>query len=351
LYQIEGGTTLVPSYFQILRRHGIKLWLSNLVGNLAVGIVGFIVVFILLIGVFLLAAATLDFPGTNVSFEQFDQLFNHLFTSPAFLTMAPVLLLVLLVFIGLISAFQTAGSIGVAVEAVEMNRVDIGDYFTKGFRHLGRMFILNLLMFLPGIGVAIMALLSVPMFASNTPGGIAGGVLVVLMAVLLGIAMAVFLFHSPYLLVIEQLGPAQAFKKSVTLTSRHPGRVLGSVGLVILIAVVNLFLEGRLSYSEWILTFHNLKGGFSPQDVANPGFDLLRFLYDLFISPLVTALITLLVVHRYVKFFKPPGQGTILIEETPGGTPSFSLKDGNAGSEESPTQQDPSNPTSDDGND
>jgi MFS family permease len=126
---------------------------------------------------------------------------------------------ILLIFLmSMISAFFTAGAIGMAKQALEMGKTTLGAMWSSGRKHFVNMFLANiilgiitaagLLFLLPGI-----VLLPTPI----QPEPQAMGILLIglVLLVLYALAMSIILAAAPYALVVDALDPIGAVRAGV----------------------------------------------------------------------------------------------------------------------------------------
>jgi hypothetical protein len=347
----------VNSYFDNLKKHGVKLWLSNLLGNLAAGFIsGLLMIIVCIIGLLVIFVGV--FPEVNniQSDSELNKLFDSLFQSPSVI-IGLILLVLLSILISLLqSAFQTAGGIAISIESVTQDRSEIGTYFSKGFKYFGKQFavlVLSFLFFIPSI---LLAALSIPLFKMGSASGIISGILLDLITFILMIVTGLAVMHATTIVIAENTGARQAISYSILLFRKAFGRVFGTAFLTFLINIgINfliLLIIGIpiLIYASSALSndFTSAGGvdamGSSMAGGANLIINLISFVLNLIFVPIILALSYHLIVYRYFKYLRPiirpdgPGEESIFQgSESFNQTPAFTLK---------PTLN--TNPTSDD---
>jgi hypothetical protein len=128
------------------------------------------------------------------------------------------LFLALIVLISLVSAMFTAGAIGMARQALEKGRSDLGVMWSAARSYFVRLFLATLLMGL--FTVAGLIFLLPPLLVGSpsiAEDPLALGLLGVglLLFIFYALAISVILAVAPYALVVEDLGPVQAISASI----------------------------------------------------------------------------------------------------------------------------------------
>ncbi|SEM99807.1 hypothetical protein [Lihuaxuella thermophila] len=329
------------SYSSLLKKHGLKIWLSNFLGNVATSIVIGVITFILVFGGLILIGATagplLMGLDQNMTEEEMFRVIDQSLLAPGIALSILILFVLFFILILLPTAFQTAGSIAVAVEAAAFNRSDVGTFFSKGFKYTGKMFLFFLLSSLLYLAVFVVGGIAFPFFATDNGGGIILGVLLTLAAIVLAVLLGLALMHAPVILIAEHTKVTQAISKSFYLFKKAFGRVFGSAFYAFLITA-GLFVI----YFIVLLIFGSVFAGFSAAgtggEEAAAIFSLIGNLVGMALSwvvgPVFTTITSLLIIHRYFKYLRhwinPHVPGG---ESAPGGNhpntdfkPSFSIK-------------------------
>ncbi|MGA9172940.1 MAG: hypothetical protein WBZ33_03040 [Thermoactinomyces sp.] len=290
-------------FSDILRKHGIKLWLSNLVGSLAVGFVGGIILVFFILAFLIVGGATLA--GTlpqgmnleNLTTEEIDRLFGSLFSSPGTWVFLVIFLIIGAILYLIIESFKSAGSVSVALQAVMENESDIATYFNKGFKYMVKIFLVLLLSSLaylvPGL------LLGIGIVAASANSVIIG-TLLVLIGIVGFFALGLAFMHAPYILISEDTDVINSLKKSIQLFTKAFGRVFGSAffaALIVFAIMIVLVIIG------FIL---GLIAGGSPDNLFVPiVMQIIQMVLNLIFSPMIITLITLVVAYRYHKYLRP----------------------------------------------
>ena len=209
------------------------------------------------------------------------------------------LFLALIMLLFLASAFFTAGAIGMARQALEKGKSDIGAMWSAGKMHFFNMFLATLLMgiltlaglifLLPALGQDLPSLQEDP----QAMGVLAIGILLFILYIL---AMSVILVTMPYALVLEGLGPMQAILAAINFfrynkfdvvilwlvvaalsmglqmigSAFSPGEGTGGEPLSAITGIVNLAILAPLSNVWWTRLYMNRKGMLKVDEVKDP---------------------------------------------------------------------------------
>jgi hypothetical protein len=195
---------------------GFKTWKSNL--NLCVPFV-LNLLFSVLVMAPLVAAllAILGFSGDLQSLESItsEELLSRL--EGSLFTLGMVFVLVILA-MALISAFFTAGAIGMAKEALEAGKSTTAVMWSAGREHFVNMFIASLIMGIIVVAGAAFLLPGViyllPSFdlSPETVGLLVAGIMLLIIYALI---VSLLLAEAPYALVVDSLGAVDAIRASV----------------------------------------------------------------------------------------------------------------------------------------
>lgn len=129
---------MTESYFDTLKRHGLKLSVAMFLGGLLYSAFYYVVLILYVIVAFLLIAI---FSSASYILEgDTDQLADNLASEPGGMVLIAVLILLFFVTLLLPHSFWTAGAYGAASASVFRGEWSIGYFFTTGFRHLWKMF-------------------------------------------------------------------------------------------------------------------------------------------------------------------------------------------------------------------
>jgi hypothetical protein len=214
-----------------------------------------------------------------------------------FVLVAAFLLVILI--ISLISAFFTAGAIGMAKEALETGKSTTAAMWSTGKRHFWNMFVASVIMGI--IVVAGMAFLLpgiiylLPSF-DPTPETVALLVAGIMLLIIYALIISLLLALVPYALVVDSLGAVDAIKASIGFfkynkfdvfilwlvivaisiglqmvgSSVSAGEAVTYQPLSILTGFVNLFIFAPLSTLWWTRLYMSRTGKFKGDGVTNP---------------------------------------------------------------------------------
>jgi hypothetical protein len=328
------------TYGQLLKRHGLKLWLANLLGYLATsfasGILIMVLIFVGLIGFGAsIGEDIFRLFNENLSPDQQAHLISSIFSSPG-LWITLLIVLILGILISLVtSAFLEAGSLSMAVEAAEADKSEISTFFERGFKLTFKMFGVLILTGLPQLipvtlfltGIILMIpdglMEGAPEAAGSASANIVSllfGLLLLLIGFLLSILFYLMFLHAPVILAAERNRVTDAVKQSVTLFRKAFGKVL--------ITALLCFAIGSAVTLPMILILVPLIIAGGESDSINILSNLIQFLWQFVSYPVIAALTSLLIAYRYFKYLRSivrpdlTSPGTRPENEDPG----FSLK-------------------------
>lgn len=301
----------MENYFEVLRRHGLKLWVSFFVGSLAAGVIaGIAAVISILVGVITLFVSAGDLLS-NLG-EAFDAdspdpaaILENLF-SPG---MVIPLLITLMLFIGIMllySGFTNAGMNASVRNAVFEGRSSIETYFAQGFRYMlkmtGQLFLTGLF-YLPviilfSVGIFLVAY---GIFEGGVPS-VLGGMLLFLLATALFILLALVFLHAPVILVTEKTGIWESIALSARLFRKAFGQVFLSGLIVFLIHLIFGFALFMLGAIIGIATFD--PSAADPTETSL-GLELFFNLLQYVLAPFMQVLSLLAVFLRYQNRLRP----------------------------------------------
>ena len=302
----------MESYFELFRRHGLKLWVSFFVGSLAATVVAGIFAFL----IFLIGGIAL-FSSAGDVFSALEEAFDPFAPDPAAALEAVFspgviisLLMMFLLFIGVVlfySGFTNAGMNTMMRNAVFEDRSSIETYFTQGFRYMmkmvGQIFLTGLFYIPAIILVTIGIFLMIYGIAEGGAGPVLGGFLLFLVAAALFIVLALVFLHAPVILVTENAGIWESIALSARLFKRSFGQVFISGLIVFLI---------YLAYGTFFFILGAIVGiaTFDPEAVnaANTGGSGLQTFFNLIqyaLTPLIQVLSLLAIFVRYRNRLRP----------------------------------------------
>ncbi|GGA41409.1 hypothetical protein GCM10007416_13010 [Kroppenstedtia guangzhouensis] len=230
------------TFFSLLRRHGLKMWGINLLGSLIMMAAIFVMEIIFyFIGVVALLASV----GIGVSVvgaDNLDQAFSSASVGVILLVVLFFILIYLLTF--LIQSFHSAGSIGLATEAVLDDSTSLNSYFRFATRYLWKMFLLSILLLLVSLPILIpWGIVDLGMsYASEIDSTLlfflCGAIWLLLLVAM--ILFGSFLLYSPYIMISENMRPWQSIRHSIRAARKSYGKAFGT--LLILLAAVAPFI-------------------------------------------------------------------------------------------------------------
>lgn len=287
---------MTESYFGTLKRHGVKLSLTLILGSLVHGmlycaaIILFVIIAFLLITMFSAVPSVFDADANQIA-ENFG-------SGPGEIVLGVVLLFLLLLIIQLPNSFFTAGSFGAASACVFRDASPFGPFFSMGFRNLLKMFGQQALLTLFFIGPILLMIFFGALLAVGGASEIAVGVVVLLFFILSFVLIIGYLWvtlHSPLILVEERTGVWDSIRLAFRLTLRKPGQTLLS-GLLALGIFMGIYCLAVLILLILFYIFNILAGGNKIIEGMLAVFGFLVFLFTVFYS---YSAALLAIVHRY----------------------------------------------------
>lgn len=222
----------------LLRRHGLKMYGTNLLGSFIASTVSYILVFFVYIVFMVLFGVGAIAFGFVYGMSNSDQL--GIVGSIILGIIMVLLYLVMYIVAFLPYAFTISGSYSMVTEAVWKDRFRFATYFKHGFSKIkaviGQMFLLGLL-FIPFLLLPITSLLlsGVGMGFAMVDGAALNpnhiGIGMIILFTLSWIPFALFtlsVIYAPVILIAEDRGPWQSIKDSIRLSFRRFGRVLST---------------------------------------------------------------------------------------------------------------------------
>lgn len=219
-----------------------------------------ILVLIPILAVFVLATVPLaSMNSTTVeSMEEMQELLSQMEDSISGLTLQQVMQIVLLfviliVLLSLVSAFFTAGAIGMAMQALEKGKSDTSAMWSAGREHFLSMFIATILMNLmtmAGLIFIVPGIATLPSSLQAEPQAVGLFVLGVLMLILYVFALSLALAAAPYALVVDKIGALDAIKASISFFRYNKFDVLVLWLVVVAISLGLQMIGGSFSAAE-----------------------------------------------------------------------------------------------------
>ncbi|MDQ1260840.1 MAG: hypothetical protein QG575_21 [Euryarchaeota archaeon] len=287
---------------------GFGIWRSNL--NLCVPFLLSIFVSMIILVPFLAAFFMTSMPMVSMNAtllqndEDMQELLAQMQGSLGSLEMDKILLiavlfLALIVLLSLVNAFFTAGSIGMARQALENGKSDTSVMWSAGKTHFFNMFLAILLMGFLTLAGLIFLLPALSQGTTSLQGDPqAMGLLAVglLLFILYALVLSVILVTMPYALVVQGLGPMQAVLAStnffrynkfdvvilwlvvaaISLGLQMIGGAFSTGGeagggpLSAITGIVNLLVLAPLSNLWWTRLYMNRKGMLRVDEVKDP---------------------------------------------------------------------------------
>lgn len=168
---------------------------------------------------------------------------------PALEDVLPALILafmLLILLLSLISAFFTAGAIGMAKQALETGKATTGAMWSAGREHFTKMFLTSILMgiiTMAGMVFLLPGIVLLPRPLQPEPQAIGVLLIGLVLLIIYALAVSLVLALAPYALVIESLGPIEAIRASVRVFSYNKFDVL-VLWLVIVALSLGLQMAG-----------------------------------------------------------------------------------------------------------
>lgn len=290
-------------YLNLLKRFGLRMWGSFIVGTLA-SVIPYVV--IILVATFLLI--TIGVAGGLAGLSGIDPMtdpeavFSAIFSPGVIVTALLFFLFYILVSL-FVSAFTTAGSFGVVSEAIQEEKASVGAYFRYGFRRLFPMLGLMVVLFLLAIPPILPLVIGVFMLAAGKGWSIALGVMLFVLTFIGYIAYALITMHAPPALIAEKRGVFESIAASFNAFQKRFGQVLLSglilLGLSIAWSILSLLLKWGIS-------------GANPLDPFAAASAGRNFLSTILLFPVGLAMNVILVftlVFRYLHVIQPAPSG------------------------------------------
>ncbi|WNY23025.1 hypothetical protein MmiHf6_03210 [Methanimicrococcus hongohii] len=214
----------------------------------------------------------------SINFEAFD--FGHFF----------LIFFVALILMFVCSAFIEAGLTGMVKEAVVTGKTKFGDLFTYGAKYFLRFILYTILLSLViGIPIIILAVIMGFVVSSLTAGTTTIAVVSFLFLLLIFIAailLSLFFYFVPYIIIVEDMGVIDSFKRSYHLFMDNKKNVFVFVLAMVVINFILLLLTNILVV---VLDFIPVVGVF------------IALLVSLIFTSAITALIAAWGIHAFIE--------------------------------------------------
>lgn len=305
------------SYWQVFKRHGWKIALTNLLGRLAASIaVDAVTTPIALIIMFSLNPAITD--PTNPPTSPF--------SSHEFLVGMGALYVFSFIVALIRESFIQAGTYAIADEAITQDQSRMGTFFTEGFKLTLKTTLVSLLTFVVSLPVLAFIALGVYLCTLGTLG-IVAGVVVFMLCLLVGIAIGLAFMHAPVILVVERTTVTKSISQSIQLFRQSFGEVVKTFLGILAISIPYLLLL-VIVCAPFIALMVQLPDPSSADPGPTP--DLGPFVASLFlfvlgilfltfiVEPIVIAMTSSLIVYRYHKHLRQyvnPESMAVIVED------------------------------------
>jgi hypothetical protein len=238
--------------FRLLKRHGIKLWFTNVIGGLIVA--ALLLVPHLFIGMMLApqlapyqseASRLLTLPTLTEKMTHFFQLAGHIFAEAQ--GFALVYMIGIMIITLLSGFFLAAGVIGTVRGAVVEDKVSLGAFFSFGIRFMMRIMALGIV---KGLGIALSGSL---IYWGALQSGTGVDIVLYIAGGLIGLIWLSAVTQSLIVLYTEEFplfrGLRYGFQAAIVKPVQSMTAFLGAV----LISIVSAALVGFLATFPWFL--------------------------------------------------------------------------------------------------
>lgn len=273
------------SFTEIVKKHGLILWLCHVVASL---IVFGVIMLLVMVGVF--AAVGIGISSMySITMQNIIHSLQHLSLWAVGGTAIFLGLIGILVFL-LSSSFGRAGGVAVTASAVNRDEATFQIFFWQGYKNmwriLGLWFVSFIVCFVPlGLVGSIAAYLLGGAFTDGAGVNIGAGIFSILVMVILGLFIGLGLLFSQYILIAENEPIWKSICASFALLRKEFGQVF-LTGLILLGVGFAFAVPSML----WLAGGRSL--AFSPS-------------YNLIVSPIVATLVTLILTYRYYRYMRP----------------------------------------------
>jgi len=206
---------------------------------------------------------------------------------------------VLAVLMSLVSAFFTAGAIGMARSALDSGKARLADMWSAGRENFWNMFMATILMGLltmAGLVFLIPGIALLPRPLEAEPQAVGALLIGIMLLIFYALALSLLLALAPYALVVERLGAVDAIKASIDFFrynkfdvlilwlivvaisiglqmiggSLSAGEGIGQQSLSIITGLINILVLAPLTNLWWTRLYMNRKGLLKVDDVRDP---------------------------------------------------------------------------------
>lgn len=263
------------TYFKLLRQHGLKMWIANLLGFFATTVIVGIFALIIFGILFGIAAASI---GNALTVGDPEAIGEALVGMGVGILIAVLIGILLFTVLSLfIYSFVYAGSYAMVNEIVLDGVSSIGTYFRSGFRYLGRMFLHMFLLVLvlipfsvPAIVGEVLSLISY--FNDNDTGTLIWRIVAFIGWILVVIA-SLGSIHGPVIMTAENKGAWESLTLSYKLIFKSFGKVLVTCLCLFAAVIVYMIISLPATVTNMLAESQN-----------NLGLALLSLLFSLLLS-------------------------------------------------------------------
>lgn len=289
----------MPSYFSLLRQHGLKMGFANFLGYLA-GYSAFYLSMIILVLPIILMAGGLGIAEESFSSEMMDEIIAGL--SMFGFIVVVLLYLGLVVFSVAVSCFLNGGIYGMGAQILRERVAKIGTYFSQGLRFMWRLtgqYLLMMFILLP-LYIPVVGIIILEEMLGESPVLM---IFAIFFMFILFIFASLFYLIAPAILVHDDLRVWESIKRAFHVVFRHFGHSLLSVLLagIILIGLNFVYLAfsgvimGLIALLQFILSYEVMFVIMVLVGIP------LALMFIVFVLPLSVAAAQFLVQYRYEK--------------------------------------------------
>ncbi|OYD08333.1 hypothetical protein [Paludifilum halophilum] len=213
----------MSTYFSLLKKNGLKMWGTFLLGHVITNTVFFIFYLLwYLIGLIFVFGGLATMNVSSLSPEELESAM-----APGAIIFAVIWFVILMLFSGFTSSFQVAGSYGMVNEAVLDGTTYFNTFFTAGFRYMFKLFgqfVLIMLLMIP-ISLPIIVLEVIFFLIGNTDLTPLALILEGLIGIIIYPLFFLAVLFAPIILTAENKGPWKSIKISFRLFIKSFGKV------------------------------------------------------------------------------------------------------------------------------
>lgn len=290
-----------------LKRYGLKLWLSNLLGSLAIATLFFLTYLFTLIVLAVVGFGLLAFIFPSLQSRESLSLAletMNLESISVGLIVASVFVLLVILLVSMFGyAFQIAGKYAITNEIFRTGRAQIRTFFSQGLKNAWKLVLQQLIIGLITLPIIILWVIAIYLFAkfSSETAFIITGIILILLSLVLSFALALAILHAPLIMIAEKTGPLQALFFSFRIFSKNIGQVLITFLLLFAAAIAYVVLYFVL-YLPALLSLLDPTGIIGSIIVLI--IYILQWIYSFAGTAFLMAIAGLIVTYRYYKLFR-----------------------------------------------